>query len=90
MYNLNLVDNVLKAEDFIRLKTATGFMDRPLLQVEEALKNGLLMFQQYVMGKLLGWVGLLVMELCIGICKKLLFCLNTKVTELERALLIDL
>ena len=29
--NFELVDNVLKAEDFIRLKVATGFIDRPLL-----------------------------------------------------------
>ena len=28
-----LKDNVLTAEDFIRLKVATGFLDRPLDQV---------------------------------------------------------
>lgn len=36
-----LADNQLTAEDFVRLKVATGFMDRPLQQVEKALKNGL-------------------------------------------------
>ena len=36
-----LVDNVLKAEDFIQLKMATGFIERPLHQVEKALNNGL-------------------------------------------------
>ena len=34
-----LVDNVLKAEDFVRLKVATGLGKRPLQQVEVALKN---------------------------------------------------
>lgn len=34
-----LVDNALKAEDFIRLKVATGFIERPLQQVENALEN---------------------------------------------------
>ena len=36
---IELVDNTLTAEDFIRLKVATGFMDRPLEQVEKALEN---------------------------------------------------
>lgn len=36
-----LKDNVLTAEDFIRLKVATGFLDRPLDQVQKALQNGL-------------------------------------------------
>lgn len=35
-----LADNVLSAQDFIQLKVAVGFMDRPLDQVEKALKNG--------------------------------------------------
>ena len=36
---IELVDNELAAEDFIRLKVSTGFMDRPVEQVEKALKN---------------------------------------------------
>lgn len=36
-----LVGNILTAEDFVRLKVANGFLDRPLDQVEKALKNGL-------------------------------------------------
>ncbi len=36
-----LIDNVLTAEHFVRLKVACGFWDRPLEQVEKALKNGL-------------------------------------------------
>ena len=38
-----LVENELKAKDFIRLKVATGFMDRPIEQVEKALKKICLM-----------------------------------------------
>ena len=36
-----LVENELNAKDFIRLKVATGFRDRPIDQVEKALKNNL-------------------------------------------------
>jgi len=36
-----LLDNQLKAEDFIRLKVATGFRNRPIDQVEKALHNNL-------------------------------------------------
>lgn len=36
-----LIDNNLKAEDFLRLKVATGFRDRPIALVEKALENSL-------------------------------------------------
>ena len=36
-----LIENKLTAKDFIRLKVATGFIDRPLEQVEKALANDL-------------------------------------------------
>ncbi len=36
-----LRDNALTATDFIRLKKATGFRDRPIKQVENALVNDL-------------------------------------------------
>ena len=49
-----LVDNVLKAEDFVRLKVATGFLDRPLHQVEAALKNGLFNVSAVCDGKVVG------------------------------------
>ena len=49
-----LVDNVLSAEDFIRLKVATGFIDRPLQQVEKALKNGLFNVSAVCDGKTIG------------------------------------
>lgn len=37
-----LVENQLSANDFIRLKIATGFRNRPIDQVEKALENDLL------------------------------------------------
>ena len=37
-----LVENQLSANDFIRLKIAAGFRNRPIDQVERALKNDLL------------------------------------------------
>ena len=49
-----LVDNALSAEDFIRLKVATGFIDRPLKQVEKALKNGLFNVSAVCDGKVIG------------------------------------
>lgn len=49
-----LVDNVLSSEDFIRLKVATGFIDRPLQQVEQALKNGLFNVSAICDGKVVG------------------------------------
>ena len=49
-----LVDNALKAEDFIRLKLATGFIERPLQQVEKALYNGLFNVSAICDGKVVG------------------------------------
>lgn len=49
-----LVDNALKAEDFIRLKMATGFIERPFNQVEAALKNGLFNVSAICDGKVVG------------------------------------
>ena len=49
-----VVDNVLSAEDFIRLKVATGFIDRPLQQVEKALKNGLFNVSAVCDGNVIG------------------------------------
>ena len=40
--NYELAENQLSAEDFIRLKVATGFKNRPKEQVEKALENDLL------------------------------------------------
>lgn len=49
-----LVDNVLTAEDFVRLKVATGFMDRPLEQAEKAIRNGLFNVAALCDGKVVG------------------------------------
>ena len=47
-----LVDNVLSAEDFIRLKVATGFIERDLCSKwKRRLKTAYSTFQQYVTGK---------------------------------------
>lgn len=54
-----LADNVLKAEDFIRLKVATGFIERPLQQVEAALKNGLFNVSAICDGKVVGMGNLM-------------------------------
>ena len=54
MVQFELVDNKLTAEDFIRLKVAAGFMDRPLEQVEKALKNGLFNVSAICDGKVVG------------------------------------
>ncbi len=40
-FTYNLEENKLTAKDFIRLKVATGFSDRPIEQVEKALINDL-------------------------------------------------
>ena len=40
-FEYNLIENKLTARDFLRLKVATGFRDRPIDQVEKALKNNL-------------------------------------------------
>lgn len=52
--SFELVDNVLSAEDFIRLKVSTGFIDRPLEQVEKVLANGLFRVSAICDGKVVG------------------------------------
>lgn len=49
-----LVENTLTAEDFVRLKVATGFMDRPLEQADKAIKNGLFNVSAVYEGKVIG------------------------------------
>lgn len=49
-----LADNILTAEDFVRLKVATGFMDRPLEQADKAIKNGLFNVSAVRDGKVIG------------------------------------
>ena len=47
-FEYQLVENKLNAKDFIRLKVATGFMDRPIEQVEKALKNNLFILFKFL------------------------------------------
>ena len=49
-----LVENELKAKDFIRLKVAAGFMDRPIEQIEKALKNNLFDVTAVYNGEVIG------------------------------------
>ena len=44
----------MKAEDFVSLKVSVGFMERPLEQVERALKNGLFNVSAICDGKVVG------------------------------------
>ncbi len=53
-FEVELVDNILNAEDFIRLKVATGFIYRPMEQVERALKNGLFNVSAIYKGEVIG------------------------------------
>ena len=39
---IELVENVLKPEDFVRLRANTGFADIPVEHARRALKNGLI------------------------------------------------
>lgn len=41
MIEYTLLENKLEAEDFIRLKVATGFRERPVELVKQALENNL-------------------------------------------------
>lgn len=52
--SFELAENQLTTEDFIRLKTATGFMDRPLEQAEKAIRNGLFNVTAICEGKVVG------------------------------------
>ncbi len=49
-----LVENELRAKDFIRLKVATGFMERPIEQVEKALNNNLFDVTAVYNGEVIG------------------------------------
>ena len=51
---VELLENELSAEDFVRLKVATGFMERPLEQVERALQNDLYHVDAVSDGKVIG------------------------------------
>lgn len=41
MSKIEFKENVLKPEDFIRLRTSVGFLETPIEQTKKALDNGL-------------------------------------------------
>ncbi len=49
-----LVDNILKAEDFVRLRIETGFAEIPLEHARKALQNGLINVSAIYNGELVG------------------------------------
>ena len=51
---IELVDNALKAEDFVRLRNKTGFANIPVEHAKKALANGLMNVSAYYQGKLIG------------------------------------
>ena len=51
---IEIVENVLTPEDFVRLRTATGFADIPLPHATRALKNGLVNVSALCDGELVG------------------------------------
>lgn len=52
--HIDLVDNELNAEDFVRLRVEAGFMKTPLPQAERALENGLFAVTAIHDGKVIG------------------------------------
>ena len=51
---IELVDNILTPEDFVRLRTATGFADIPIEHARKALQNGLINVSAIKDGELIG------------------------------------
>jgi ribosomal protein S18 acetylase RimI-like enzyme len=51
---IELIDNILTPEDFVRLRTATGFADIPLEHARKALQNGLINVSAIKDGELIG------------------------------------
>lgn len=49
-----LVDNILQAEDFVRLRIETGFAEIPVEHARKALQNGLINVSAIYNGELVG------------------------------------
>ncbi|MBD5527307.1 MAG: GNAT family N-acetyltransferase [Lachnospiraceae bacterium] len=49
-----LVDNILRAEDFVRLRIETGFAEIPVEHARKALQNGLINVSAIYNGELVG------------------------------------
>lgn len=51
---IEIVENCLQAEDFVRLRIETGFAEIPVEQARKALKNGLVNVSAFCDGKIVG------------------------------------
>lgn len=51
---IRLVDNILQAEDFVRLRMETGFAEVPVEHARKALQNGLINVSAIYKGGLVG------------------------------------
>ena len=51
---IRLVDNILQAEDFVRLRIAAGFAEVPVEHARKALQNGLINVSAIYNGELVG------------------------------------
>jgi len=51
---VRLVDNILQAEDFVRLRIETGFAEVPVEHARKALQNGLINVSALYNGELVG------------------------------------
>lgn len=51
---IRLVDNILQAEDFVRLRIETGFAEIPVEHARKALQNGLVNVSALYRGELVG------------------------------------
>ncbi len=51
---VRLVDNILQAEDFVRLRIETGFAEVPVEHARKALQNGLINVSAIYHGELVG------------------------------------
>lgn len=51
---IRLVDNILKAEDFVRLRIKAGFVEVPVDHAKKALQNGLINVSAIYNGELVG------------------------------------
>lgn len=51
---IKLVDNVLQAEDFVRLRVEAGFVEIPVDHARKALQNGLINVSAIYNGELVG------------------------------------
>lgn len=51
---ISLVDNILQAEDFVRLRIEAGFAEVPVEHARKALQNGLINVSAIYQGELVG------------------------------------